>query len=88
MTRVALIHALAASMEPIDAAFRARWPEAARMNLLDDSLSVDRAGGETSEAEIDARFLALGRYARDAGADAILFTCSAFGRPSSVVRSP
>lgn len=85
MTRVALIHALAASMEPIDAAFRARWPEAARMNLLDDSLSVDRAGGETSEAEIDARFLALGRYARDAGADAILFTCSAFGRAIDAV---
>lgn len=83
--RVALIHALAASVEPINSAFRSRWPEAERMNLLDDSLSVDRARHETSEEEIDARFLALGRYACDAGADAVLFTCSAFGRAIDAV---
>lgn len=78
--RVALIHALELSMQPINEAFARLWPEAARMNILDDSLSADRAAaGELTDAMID-RFLTLGRYARDqARADAILFTCSAFG---------
>ncbi|WP_426284010.1 aspartate/glutamate racemase family protein [Sphingomonas sp. NFX23] len=77
--RVALIHALRESVTPINAAFDAHWPEASRMNVLDDSLSADRArDGQLSDALIE-RFLVLGRYVRDAGADAILFTCSAFG---------
>lgn len=79
MSRIFLIHALRESVQPINAAFDAHWPEADRANLLDDSLSADRArDGELTDAMID-RFLVLGRYARDAGADAILFTCSAFG---------
>lgn len=79
MSRVFLIHAMQESMAPIEAAFATHWPEAERINLLDDSLPTDltRAGGLNSA--ITARFLALGRYAREAGADAILFTCSAFG---------
>jgi hypothetical protein len=49
------------------------------MNLLDDSLSGDLArDGELSGMMTD-RFRQLGAYARDTGADAILFTCSAFG---------
>ena len=49
------------------------------MNLLDDSLSADLArDGGLSDA-MTGRFLALGRYAAGAGADAVLFTCSAFG---------
>ncbi|MDO9612151.1 MAG: arylsulfatase, partial [Serpentinimonas sp.] len=46
--RIALIHALALSVEPINAEFERAWPEALRMNLLDDSLSADlraSAGG-------------------------------------------
>ena len=77
MTRIALIHALAESVEPINTAFTLRWPDVERMNLLDDSLSVDRLRGSSEDA-IDSRFLTLGRYAHAAGADAILFTCSAF----------
>ena len=78
--RVALIHALELSMQPINDAFARLWPEAVRINLLDDSLSADRAAaGELTSGMID-RFLTLGRYARhQARADAILFTCSAFG---------
>jgi Asp/Glu/hydantoin racemase len=77
--RIALIHALKHSIAPVEAAFALAWPEAGLMNLLDDSLSADVArDGRLTEA-MTARFLALGRYAVGTGADAILFTCSAFG---------
>jgi Asp/Glu/hydantoin racemase len=77
--RITLIHALKHSIAPIEAAFADAWPEARLMNLLDDSLSADLArDGKLSEAMTD-RFLALGDYAATTGADAILFTCSAFG---------
>jgi hypothetical protein len=77
--RIALIHALKHSIVPIEAAFARLWPDARLMNLLDDSLSADVArDGRLTEAMTD-RFLALGHYAASTGADAILFTCSAFG---------
>jgi aspartate/glutamate racemase len=50
------------------------------MNLLDDSLSADLArSGTGPDDRMKARFVALARYATGTGADAILFTCSAFG---------
>jgi Asp/Glu/hydantoin racemase len=77
--RIALIHALRHSPAPIEAAFRALWPQPQLMNLLDDSLSADLArDGRLTEA-MTARFLDLARYATGTGAAAILFTCSAFG---------
>ena len=77
--RIALVHALKHSIVPIEAAFASHWPDASLMNLLDDSLSADVArDGRITEAMTE-RFLWLGRYAKGAGADAILFTCSAFG---------
>jgi aspartate/glutamate racemase len=77
--RIALVHALKHSIVPIEAAFASHWPDASLMNLLDDSLSADVArDGRITEAMTE-RFLRLGRYAKGAGADAILFTCSAFG---------
>lgn len=80
MTRVALIHALALSVAPVNAEFERQWPEAVRMNLLDDSLSADLAGSTRGlDATMHARFVALADYAVGTGAQAILFTCSAFG---------
>ena len=77
--RIALIHALKHSIVPIEASFAKLWPEATLMNLLDDSLSADVArDGRLTPAMTD-RFLALGRYTASTGANAILFTCSAFG---------
>jgi len=77
--RIALIHALKHSIAPIEAAFMRLWPQARLMNLLDDSLSADLArDGKLTDA-MTGRFLALGDYAAATGADAILFTCSAFG---------
>ncbi len=80
MTRIALIHALAHSVPPINAAFERDWPEALRMNLLDDSLSADLAReGRGLDAAMHERFQRLAQYAVDTGAQGILFTCSAFG---------
>ncbi|MFV0295799.1 MAG: aspartate/glutamate racemase family protein [Hyphomicrobiaceae bacterium] len=77
--RIVLIHAVQVAMAPIEAAFRDLWPLAERVNLLEDSLSVDRgAHAELTPAMFD-RFDRLGQYARDIGADGILYTCSAFG---------
>ena len=78
--RIALIHALTHSIAPINDAFMQMWPEATRVNLLDDSLSVDLAGnvGVLDEA-MHLRFETLADYAVSCGADGILFTCSAFG---------
>src|SRR5205085_6719763 len=66
-------------VEPIQSAFERHWPQARRMNLLDDSLSVDRAdAGQLTEAMVQ-RFLDLASYAQRTGCGSILFTCSAFG---------
>lgn len=77
--RITLIHAMAPSIPPIEAAFRRLWPEATLMNLLDSSLAPDLARDGALTPAMTERFLALARYARSTGADAILFTCSAFG---------
>lgn len=78
MARIALVHAGAVSIPPIELAFRQLWPEAQIMNLLDDSLFLDRGVGALPPAMAE-RFITLGRYAAASGADGILFTCSAFG---------
>ena len=80
MPRIALIHALAHSVEPINTALARDWPEATCMNLLDDSLSADLArSGQGLDALMHERFERLAQYALDSGANGILFTCSAFG---------
>ena len=79
MTRIALVHATPAAVDPIKAAFAEAWPEPDLVNLLDDSLSRDRALASELTDGIFRRFDALGRYALSFGAEAILFTCSAFG---------
>src|ERR1700709_1325685 len=77
--RIALVHALKHSIAPIEASFARLWPNANLMNLLDDSLSADVARNGLTDA-MTQRFRSLGNYAVSTGADAILFTCSAFGR--------
>jgi Asp/Glu/hydantoin racemase len=77
--RIALIHATPVSMDPIHAAFASAWPDARTVNILDDSLADDRARTQELTDQMFERFAILSRYAFDTGADAILFTCSAFG---------
>ena len=79
MHRIALIHATPVAIAPVEHAFRDLWPEVDRFNLLDDSLSGDRECAGDLTPELRARIGTLADYALTAGADAILFTCSAFG---------
>ncbi|MFC3127536.1 arylsulfatase [Pseudoroseomonas globiformis] len=78
--RIALIHALRHSPPPIEAAFARLWPDADLMNLLDTSLSADLARDGGITPAMTRRFLDLTAYALGTGADAVLFTCSAFGK--------
>ncbi len=80
-TRIALIHALPDSVEPANTAFAELWPEAFRFNLLDDSLARDLAAADGKiTMAINSRIIDLSRYAMAAGANGILYTCSAFGQ--------
>lgn len=77
--RIVLIHAVPMAVQPVADAFARSWPEAEIVNLLEDSLSGDRAAaGHLDRAMMD-RFRVLGDYALSIGAHGILFTCSAFG---------
>ena len=77
--RIVLLHATPVAMEPVQAAFKELWPEPQLVNILDDSLSPDRASQPTLTDAMIERFVRFGRYAHSVGADGILVTCSAFG---------
>ena len=77
--RIAVIHAVTVAIDPVEAAIRELWPDVERVNILDDSLSVDRAKTKELTPAIHERIQRLATYGRDIGADGILFTCSAFG---------
>lgn len=85
--RIALIHATPVAIEPIVAAFKRLWPAARTTNLLEDSLSADLAAEGRLTDAMTGRFVTLARYARGCGADAILFTCSAFGPAIEAARA-
>ncbi|PBB37615.1 arylsulfatase [Mesorhizobium sp. M1A.F.Ca.ET.072.01.1.1] len=78
--RIALIHATPISMESIRSAFETRWPGVETVNILEDSLAVDRAKTADLTSDMIRRIEALASYARSIGSDAVLFTCSAFGQ--------
>ena len=59
--RIALIHALAHSIAPINAELDRSWPACVRMNLLDDSLAADLARGGTG---LDVRLLRVAQAPR------------------------
>jgi hypothetical protein len=87
LPRIALIHATPLAVAPVNEAFARLWPNTVLMNLLDDSLSADHAKnkGVLSDAMIQ-RFIDLAQYSKRTGAEAILFTCSAFGPAIEIAR--
>ncbi|MEE9255659.1 MAG: aspartate/glutamate racemase family protein [bacterium] len=84
---IAVIHATRAAVAPIEEAFERLWPEAETIQLLDESLSrnLDQAGGLT--AAMSDRIERLARFGEDGGADAILYSCSAFGTAIEAVQA-
>ena len=67
------------AIEPVAHVFCDMWPQARLTHLLDDSLPADlTAAGGITGAMVE-RFIAMTRYCVSCGADAVLFTCSAFG---------
>jgi Asp/Glu/hydantoin racemase len=77
--RIAIVHAVIAAIQPIADQFRKLWPEADCVNILDDSLSRDREKTVELTQELHQRFETLSGYARQIGADGLLFSCSSFG---------
>jgi Asp/Glu/hydantoin racemase len=77
--RIALIHAMPVAIAPVVDAFRQLWPAALVTNLLEDSLAPDLAAAGSITPSITERFVTLARYSERCGADAVLFTSSAFG---------
>lgn len=77
--RIGLVHAVHPAMAPIAAAFRRRWPQALTFNLLDDGLPADLERDGRLTTAMHARIARLADHAVAAGAQGVLFTCSAFG---------
>lgn len=73
-----MIHATPLAIQPVAEVFSALWPQAACSNLLDDSLPRDLQAQGLSRSMVD-RMVGLATYAQTQNAQAILFTCSAFG---------
>ena len=76
--QVVLVHATTQAIAPTEAAFADVWPEAKLSNVLDDGLLPALEGAGEITPRIVARVCLLATYATETGADAVLFTCSAF----------
>ncbi|MFN7753436.1 MAG: aspartate/glutamate racemase family protein [Pseudomonadota bacterium] len=85
--RIGLIHATPLAIEPVNRALAARLPGAQAMNVLDDSLAVDRAAPGGLDIDFTPRFRALTDYCLAQRVDGIVYTCSAFGEAIERVRA-
>ena len=85
--RIGVIHATRVAVSPIEAAFESRWPEAEVVQLLDESLSRDLEATGHLTPEINERVERLAAFAHRGGAQAILFSCSAFGAAIETVQA-
>ncbi|MBO6782936.1 MAG: arylsulfatase [Alphaproteobacteria bacterium] len=78
--RVFVVSPMDIAMQIVADAFEVIWPEAKVINLLDESLYADFAGGKPQTEETGERLSKLLHYAADAGADGMIFAGSVFGR--------
>jgi len=85
--RIGLVHALHASIAPIEAAFAEAWPQAETVSLYDQSLYADFNREAKVTPQIRARIERLLAFSAETGADAILFTGSLFGDAVEAARS-
>lgn len=78
-TRIGVVSPMAIASDGIAQAFAELWPEAEVINLLDESLYADFAGGKGVTDETYRRVALLLQYSQDCGAQGIVFTGSVFG---------
>ena len=85
--RIGAVHALTASIAPIEAAFAETWPAAELVNLCDESLYADYARWGRETEEITRRVTALLEYSVQSGAQGILFSGSLFSQSVQAART-
>ena len=84
---IGVVHATRVAVSPIEAAFESGWPEAEVVQLLDESLSRDLEATGHLTPEINERVERLAAFAHRGGAQAILYSCSAFGPAIEAVQA-
>ena len=85
--RIFLVHPYFPTMGPIDAAFKAIWPQAQTVNLLDESLYADVPQDGTLAPGLYRRVDTLLRHCADSGADGMVFTGTTFGPAIDAARA-
>lgn len=78
--RIGVVSPMALASEMVREAFDELWPEAEPIDLYDESLYADFAGGKVMTDEAYHRIAVLLKYSQDSGAQGMLFTGSVFGR--------
>ena len=86
MKRIGLVHAVAPAIAPIHTAFAREWPQARLQNVHDDGLTTALQEEGAITTRIHERILRLAQVASD-GADAVLFTCTAFDAAIDAARA-
>ncbi|OGL58936.1 MAG: hypothetical protein A3I72_15290 [Candidatus Tectomicrobia bacterium RIFCSPLOWO2_02_FULL_70_19] len=84
--RIAVIHAMRVAVAPLEEAFQRHWPEAHPHCVLDESLARELAEAGRLTQHITDRIARLARDCRAQGAQAVLFSCSAFGAAIEAAR--
>jgi len=85
--RIFLVHAYLPSMAPIDRAFKAAWPQAQTLNLVDESLYADVPADGALSPALHQRVESLLRHCELSGADGVVFTGTTFGPAVELVRA-
>src|SRR5258708_2748647 len=85
--RIFLVHPYFPTMAPIDAAFKAAWPQAQTVNLLDESLYADVPADGTLSPSLYESVATLLRHCEKNGADGIVFTGTTFGPAVDAARA-
>lgn len=78
MVRIGMIHATELAIDPVHKAFSTLWPESELKDYYDPELQSARTEAGSETPEIINWIGKLGHSAAEDGADAILYTCSAF----------
>ncbi|MBT3435821.1 MAG: arylsulfatase [Nitrospinaceae bacterium] len=87
MPCIAIIHATRNAVTAIEDTFEKLWPEAEIISLLDEYLSKELAKVGSLNDAISNRIARLAQFGLAGGADAILYSCSAFGKAIEEARA-